>query len=545
MNRIPHFVFPLGTAVLLLLSFPKWDQFYLAWFSLLPLFIFCSDRHLSRKNLFWGGLATGIIFFFFLYAYMIYSLDFFFPRYFGILIVVVSALYSALFLGIFALGFAYFYKQKRPLLLVLSVPALWVVLEYLRSLGLLGHTGGYLGYSQTLYPFLLQSTALYGYWGLSFLMVLFQTTLFLFLHPLLKKKGAGKEEGDGGKDGSEVGSEDRVEDGSKRKPKALWAPSGYALLIFLALFLGGSYLPALFPVEEREAPLHIALLQGNISQEIILDPDQAKNNFQRYLELTREAAREHENLHLVVWPETVLSTSVQNRFPEAEEKLEELAEETGAALFFGAMYKDTDSGDAYNSILMQSPGMPFGTEGRYDKIRLVPFAEYFPFPQVLNRFWELEVALGSYKPGEEIQLFSVEESVIGGIICFESYFPRPALTMAQKGAEHIFVLTNDAWFLDSNGLEQHARASAVRAVETGRGVTQVANTGYTVSYNYRGEKVLELPTHQKGFALLETGFPVRETLYRRWGDYFLFLCLGLLAASTILALPRRPEKNKK
>lgn len=510
MNKNFLFVLPLGSAILLLFSFPKWDQAYLAWFALLPLFIFGSDPRVTRRGLFLGGLAAGIVFFSFLYAYMVYSFDFFFPRYVGLFIVMLSALYSAAFWGLFTLGFSYFFHKQRPLLLILAVPSLWVLLEYLRSLGLLGHTGGYLGYSQALYPFLLQSTAVYGYWGLSFLMVLLQIALFLFLHPLLH--------------------------GGKKQWLFQSRSPGYALLIFLVLFLGGSFLPALFPMEEREEPLRVALLQGNIPQEIILDPSRAASNFQRYLELSSEAAAEYEELHLMVWPETVLSTSVQAKVPRAEDKLAVLAEETEAPLLFGAMYRDNASGDAYNSILMQNPGMPFDSGERYDKIRLVPFAEYFPSPDLLNELWKIEVSLGSYRPGTGVQLFSAEGSAFGGIICFESYFPRPALTMAQKGAEHIFVLTNDAWFLDSNGLEQHARASAVRAAETGRGITQVANTGYTVSYNYRGEKVLELPTHQKGFALLETGFPVRETLYQRWGDYFLFLCLGLLAATFLAAV---------
>lgn len=98
----------------------------------------------------------------------------------------------------------------------------------------------------------------------------------------------------------------------------------------------------------------------------------------------------------------------------------------------------------------------------------------------------------------------------------------------QKGADHLFVLTNDAWFLDSNGLEQHARAAAIRALETGVGVTQIANTGYTISFDPYGQEVLRLPVLQEGVALLETKMPRRQTLYLLGGNYFLYPCLLIL-----------------
>ena len=97
-------------------------------------------------------------------------------------------------------------------------------------------------------------------------------------------------------------------------------------------------------------------------------------------------------------------------------------------------------------------------EERYDKHRLVPFAEYFPLTSLLNTLLDSELNLGSYTPGQDAKPFLLDGGKLGGIICFESYFPRPALDVARQGAEHLFVLTNDAWFLESQGLQQHLRA---------------------------------------------------------------------------------------
>ena len=87
--------------------------------------------------------------------------------------------------------------------------------------------------------------------------------------------------------------------------------------------------------------------------------------------------------------------------------------------------------------------------------------------------------------------------------------------------EHIFILSNDAWFLESSGLEQHARAAIVRALETGLGVTQVANTGYTVSYDYAGREILKLPALSEGICLLKQKYPFAKP-FISYGDYFLY-----------------------
>jgi apolipoprotein N-acyltransferase len=491
---------PFLSALVLILSFPPWDKGYLAWISLLPLFLYCRKQSSYRKS-FWGGFSTGIIFFLYLYAYMALSVNFVLPRYVGILVVITSALYSAFFYGIFSLLLSFFLRGTRTLISFLAIPSAWVLLEYSRSLGFLGHTGGFLGYSQNYNP-LLQCISFYGYWGLPFLMVLFQAILFF--------------------------SWCSLREGNK---KACGRAAVLSLLIFMTMLGSGIYFPSLFPVEEKDNAFRIALVQGNIPQENILDPSMSTNNFLKYLELSRKAHALYAPLDLIVWPETIFSTTVARHYPAAEKEIATLAEESGASILFGAMYDDKSKGEVFNSILLHESSRPSKEKQRYDKVRLVPFAEYFPFPDILNSLWNLNLSLGTYTAGIDIQTFQMEGFDFGGIVCFESYFSRPALSIPQKGGEHIFVLTNDAWFLDSNGLEQHARAAAIRALETGLGVTQVANTGHTISFDYAGREILKLPALSEGIALLETRMPKRQTLYLLWGDYFLYFCLFILVAA--------------
>lgn len=514
MHRLlPRFSFllPLCSSLLLIFSFPRFDQGYLAWVCLLPLFIYCRRYVPSLKKAFTAGMMAGLPFFLYVHAYLALSVDFLFPRFLGILVVIAGSFYSALFFALFALSFSYFSRITSFLMFVLAVPSSWVLLEYLRSVGLLGHTGGFLGYSQVHYTPILQSISLYGYWGLSFLMVFFQTILFVIFQEVEWKK-------------------DRIYAALAK----IAIPAG----LFLSLLICGIILPPFFPAWEREEALRIILVQGNIPQEDVLNPKKAPDNFQRYLDLTKQAHEEYGPAHLIVWPETVFSTSVAQKYPSAREEVARLAVKVKTPLFFGAMEEDF-TGKVYNSILLQKPKEPTWEPQRYDKIRLVPIAEYFPFPEILNKWKSTGVLLGTYTPGTQPYVFQSNDFYFSGLICFESYFPRPALDMARRGAEHIFVLTNDAWFLDSIGLEQHARVAVIRALETGVGVTQVANTGYTVSYNYEGRKILRLPPHKKGFILLESTLPQRLTLYRLWGDYFLYLCFFILAISLLPGLKKK------
>ncbi len=502
--KTPLLLPPLSS-LLLILSFPPFNLGFLAWVALLPLLLFIWLYAQSWKQAVFAGFLQGLLFFIYMHSYMALSVDFFFHPAMGYLAVFLGALYSAVFTAVFA--FLSYTLCRKPIswLAPIAAASAWVLMEYTRSLGLLGHTGGFLGYSQVPYPFLLQIVSVYGYWGLSFLMVLFQGLLCFFL-PLLLSLPA-----------------------KNKAPLASPLKCSIGPVFFILLCSLGLGVPSLFSVEKESEPIRFILVQGNIPQEHILDADMAPANFQHYLNLTKEAYSKHGAADLVIWPETVYSTSVARRYPEPQQALARLAGSVETPVFFGGMYYDTNTFESYNSIYLQKPGREQWEPQRYDKIRLVPIAEYFPSPDLLNRLWDVRINLGLYSPGEEIQVFEVNSFSFGGIICFESYFPQPALDKVRSGAKQIFVLTNDAWFLDSIGLNQHAAVAAVRAVESGVGVTQVANTGFTISFDYTGRMVFQLPAWEEGFGLQETVLPRRTTLYRLWGNYFPWICLGLLS----------------
>ena len=486
---------------LLLPGFPPFYLGFLSWFGLLPLLLYC--QKVTPRQAWWGGLIFGFLFHLGIHHYLYTSFRFVLSAWFSLLVLAGMCFVLALYIGFFSLFVSYSYRKFPSALYLLSVPAAWVILEYVRSLGLLGHTGGFLGYTQIPNLFLLQPAAVYGIWGISFLMVLFQT---LLLHWWQYKKGT-----------------------------ALYRPIG-ATLFFLFFLAIGLLLPETFPVEKESENYKILLVQGNIAQEQVLTPSAAPASFQKYLQLTADAYQKYgEKLDLIVWPETVLSQNLLRQEPHALHKAAALSRELDTPLLTGAMFQD--NGEVFNSILyFDKNGL---SPKRYDKTKLVPFAEYFPFPDLLNSIARTNLSLGTYAPASMHQLFSLGGKPVAGVICFESYFGNYTRSFVARGARHLFILSNDAWFKQTAGVNQHADVAALRAVEMGLGTTQVANTGYTVSYNYRGEELLRSRLAEEEALLLETNLERRVTLYSLAGDYLVFLCLLYLASLLVWKLKNR------
>lgn len=490
----PKLLYPaaLLSACLLITAFPPFEQGYIAWVALIPL-IFCllkTEPHRSFK----AGMLFGAAFHLYVNFYLTNVLFTYLKLPLALAAMVLLVFYLSLYSGFFALSVNLVNRLGRPWFTALAIPALWMLTEYLRSLTFLAYNVGYLGYTQWQYPSLLNLASVYGYWGLPFLMVLFQTILLFAPGKALKKK-------------------ERVS----------------IIAIFTLLAAAGLFLPSLQPLQKDEEPLQVTLIQGNTSPEQVLAGSETITEL--YLNLTKQAALSETDL--VIWPETVATLNFTSGHNHPAD-LVKTADELGVGILYGARIRIDDT--RYNSITYYSEdsnNIPL-----YHKIRLVPFAEFFPAEKLLNQVLQLQLLLGSLTPGEEITIFEIKNKPLAGVICFESYFGDHTRLFAAKGAQHLFVLTNDAWFGRSIGLEQHAQVAAIRAAEMGIGVTQVANSGITISFDYRGRELFrtaKAETETVNFTLETTH---RSTIYTRAGDYFpAFWALFLIA--TILVLLKR------
>ena len=496
LNRYKYLLMPLLSGILLITAFPPFDQGYAAWFALLPLLATCLQ--VTPLRAFRAGFIFGIPLHFYLNFYLANVLFTYLPFSLAIAAMIGLVLYISLFYGLFGLAAGLVNRLGKNWLTAFAVPCLWLLAEYLRSLSFLAYNVGYLGYTQWGYSTLLNITAVYGYWGLPFLIVFFQVILLQFY--LKKLQGI-----------------------------ILYAVSA----VFILLLTAGLLLPNLYPVSKDKDNLWVGLIQGNIDPEQIVDSSR-EQILQRYLDLTRYAVEAEPSVNLVVWPETVveLNFTVDQSHPPVMIKT---AEELGVSFLYGARLRKNDQ--LYNAITfynVKQDEIPV-----YKKHRLVPFVEYFPLEQVLNQFLQLDLLLGRYSAGKEVTIFDFDGIKFGGAVCFESYFGDHTRLFAAKGSRHLFILTNDAWFGESIGLEQHAQAAAIRAAEMGTGVTQVANSGITISFDYRGRELFRSGKNEAAYFTIPLDLKTRSTIYKNFGDYFPAACALFLLISIPLIRLRK------
>ena len=476
------FSLPLLSAFLLILAFPRFNLWYMAWFALIPAIVFLLGSRPGTA--FWGGLVFGAIFHFYINFFVNEALFDFLPRNLALLAFVLLITYLSLFYGLCFYALNRIKDIVSPISMVFLFSFLWVLMEYLRSAGFLGYTAGYLGYTQWNIPVILGLPALYGYWGLPFLMFALQAMIALRIKNLLSNRSLGK-----------------------------------VLLVWMIIAGLGLGLPSFFPVTRENQTRNIALIQANISQNNLLEG--ARENLERYENLSRDAAAQYGDLDLIVWAETVLSTALaggRDTLPEVRQ----LSEDLQVPIIYGAMVRKDDG--LYNSMILLIPGRE--DLQSCSKKYLVPIVEYFPLNDFLNRWLNLRVILGTYERGKGINVFDLDSLPLSGVICFESFFGSYTRQFAAAGAKHLFIISNDNWLKNSNGLDQHAHMVMIRAAEMGVGVTQVANSGITISADFTGKELLRSNIDEVKILRLETDFAGRNTVYRVGGDYFIILgCL--------------------
>src|SRR6202035_5060375 len=172
----------------------------------------------------------------------------------------------------------------------------------------------------------------------------------------------------------------------------------------------------------------------------------------------------------------------------------------------------------------------------YDKIHLVPFGEYEPFPLIHRVVKSVSSDIGGFAKGNKFRVAHLPDGyTFSAFICYEAIYPGEIRHFAAEGAQLFINISNDGWFGRSAAAEQHLRIARVRAVENRRFMLRVTNNGITVSVDPHGRIFSPLPADERAAADLPYDFRTDETLYTRFGDWFAWLCVvisAILLAST-------------
>lgn len=157
--------------------------------------------------------------------------------------------------------------------------------------------------------------------------------------------------------------------------------------------------------------------------------------------------------------------------------------------------------EVYNTAIFIRSGKPTVL---YHKSKLVPGVEQLPYPEVFNFLSSLAIDLGgtvgSLGKQQERTVFSAQDTsgyVIAPIICYESIYGDFVKSFTRNGANVLGIITNDAWWGQTNGHRQHWAYARLRAIENNRWVVRSANTGISGIINSRGDVIMRTDYNQK------------------------------------------------
>jgi apolipoprotein N-acyltransferase len=175
----------------------------------------------------------------------------------------------------------------------------------------------------------------------------------------------------------------------------------------------------------------------------------------------------------------------------------------------------------------------------YHKSKLVIGVEKMPYPGLLKILKPITMKLGGTFRSHSIQkereafVHSANTIKTGVPICYESVYGEFVTEFVEKGANLIFVITNDGWWGDTPGHRQHNSLSSLRAIETRRSIARSANTGISSFINQKGEVLQQLGWWERGAIKDTLNANNKITFYVKYGDY---IGRGAFFTATIMIL---------
>lgn len=477
MTRTPvDFLLAIASALLLVLTFPRFNLAVLAAVALAPLLVAIA-RETEHWRRFLLGCAAGIVYWFGVCYWIQNVLELYggLGAYTSWLAFLLFCAIKALHMGVFALLAGLVISRVWA---VPAVAAIWVAIE--RTHATFGFAWLDLGNAGIDMSVLARLAPYTGVYGLSFLFAMMSTALALAI---------------------------------LRRPRRelLW------LIPLPLLYL----LPAL--PDARRGNETAVLVQPNLSESENWTRQTEQQMHERLLLLSTQTALMAGANHpqLLAWPE---APAPLYYYTDAHfrQQATNLARVTQTWFLMGTV-AFTPKGAPLNSVVLISPAGDL--VGRYDKMNLVPFGEFVPWPfGFVNKITK---EAGEFAPGKQRVMFQMGDHRMGTFICYESVFPDFVRRFAAEGAELLVNISNDGYFGKTAARDQHLKIVRMRAAENRRWILRATNDGITVSIDPAGRVIARLPAYEE--SALRAGYSYENALtpYTRYGDWFVWVCVGL------------------
>ncbi len=484
---ILNWILAIGSAALLVLVFPRFDLVWLAPVALTPLLIACAREHRWAWR-FAFGYAAGIVYWFGLCNWIAWTL----AHHAGVsdvaawLLFALFCLAKAAQMGVFAALAGVVWRSKFALP---AIGALWVAIEWTHSYT--GFEWLNLGNAGSDMSFPLRLAPITGVWGISFVFALLAAGVASLI---------------------------------LRRPRLqiLWMLLLPALLFFPDV-----------PAQQR-GDVSAILVQPNIDDEAEWTPELLRSTEQQLAFLSLSPVVGGEKTQLIVWPE--MPAPFYDTDPEFISMVASTAKTAHAPVLTGIVAHAADGAPLNSALLMSANG---NVISRYDKVNLVPFGEFVPWPfGLVTR--KVSDEAGDFEAGKRVVVSPLDSHRIGVFICYESVFPSYIRKFAASGAEALFNISNDSWFGKSQARYQHLRIVRMRAAENARWILRATDNGITAAIDPAGRVIRAAEEYTELSARMRYRYRQDLTFYTKHGDWFVLLC-ALIAAATLTSaeLPGR------
>ncbi|MBQ7177279.1 MAG: apolipoprotein N-acyltransferase, partial [Victivallales bacterium] len=508
---------------------------YIGWLALLPLLVFPMPKERLRRIL--CAFSFG-------YAHFAIMLHWLNEVGFGAgyILSIYCALYPAIWYylagSIFKritpadikmpdMGLLHISQLKKGCICGLALAVLWVTLEWLRGILFTGFPWGMLGISQYKNTSILRIVSYTGVYGISFMMILCNCTFAIELCRAIHVFKTG---------------------GKLCKPLHYYVMAAFTCLALLPIF---EKIP---DVPESAPMLKLCAIQGNIPQCREWTLGEYQYALDTYVSLSKKAHSEYKDLDLIMWPECAVPSSIDYQPYKAE--LIKLQSKTNTPLLLGALQMRLQPGDSnhenantFNSVFLLDEKAHI--VAGYDKMHRVPFGEYVPLSDMYPWLREA-IGLGrDLTPGSVPFVFNLAKGTKAGVnICFEDVFPAISRAFTRKGANMLMTVTNDSWYNQSCGAEQHTAHVVFRAVENRRPFMRSGNNSHTLMVTPAGKIMGQITANDSVFTQDYQAYEVPvfdgwgDTFYTKYGDVFAYVCVIACAAMLAIMLAKSCSTQK-
>jgi len=543
-KKILDYILLFISALLYSSAFPPLNWSFMGWVSICPLFMLIQNKTIKSAfiySYFWGYIWALTSFFW------LREIEIFIPFLIALILAFFPALWGA-FIPFF-IRYLYYpediikngftsideYKKKnqysvnwniKDIHFALFLSAIWVFLEWIRSWIFTGLPWNLTAITQWKNPALIQISDITGAYGVSFVIIMMNIAIGLTLQKL----------------------NTMISEGKFRRPIVFY----FALIVLMLCIAYGSRAIIKNRPSKNPEYIKIAVIQPNIPQCRIPTEEQALFALRQNLELIEMAVVSEP--YLIVLPETAIPLPFNSTHPIATEfrnKVQKYAMEKNILFLIGTiMFSESESQKKMKDFPVYNSAILIGKNGKiiqqYNKIHLVPFGEYTPFGKYFEPLKKYFGMGRDLTAGKDYTIFEFDNNINGAVnICYEDIFPQISRKMVKRGADILFILTNDAWYPESSEPEQHFAHSIFRAIENRIRIIRCGNNSFSclispigtveesISYTNDPKTGNPIPAPEKktrGYSVFKVEIPQKQntTIYTYYGDIFILICFAFL-----------------